>query len=95
MITDEFQGLNLLIYRNNETGAIMVYDREVDGSVIDFEKYTLQDFAADKITKTTWDLKNGIGIKGSMKGKRLRPVDFITVYWFVWADYYPETEIFY
>jgi hypothetical protein len=92
IVTDKFQGLNLLVYRNNETGSVMVYDRKVDEHVIDFEKY--MDFATDSITNTTWDLENGIGIKGSMKGKALRRVKFLSVYWFVWADYHPETEIF-
>jgi hypothetical protein len=91
--TDEFQGLNLLVYRNRETNSIMAYDRQIDGHVIEFN--SSKDFATDNITNTTWDLENGIGIKGSMKGELLRPVSFITVYWFVWADYYPETEIFY
>jgi hypothetical protein len=94
IVTDKFQGLNLLVYRNNETGSIMVYDRKVDEHVIDFEKYMSRDFAIDSITNTTWDLENGIGIKGNMKGKTLRPVKFLSVYWFVWADYHPETEIF-
>ncbi len=70
----------------------MAYDRQIDGHVIEFN--SSKDFATDNITNTTWDLENGIGIKGSMKGKLLRPVSFITVYWFVWADYYPETEVF-
>ena len=94
IVTDKFQGMNLFIHRNNETGSIMVYDRKVDENVIYFEKNTTQDFAIDNTTNTRWDLKNGIGINGSMKGKALRPVKFLVVYWFVWADYYPETEIF-
>ncbi|ODS31358.1 MAG: hypothetical protein SCARUB_03525 [Candidatus Scalindua rubra] len=93
IITDEFHGLNLLVYRNNKTGTIMVYDRKIDGSVIDFEKN--MDNATDNVTNTTWDLEGGIGIDGSMKGKTLRPVNFLAVYWFVWADYHPETEVFY
>ncbi len=92
IVTDEFQGLNLLVYRNKETNSIMVYDRQIDGHVIEFN--SSKDFATDSITNTTWDLENGIGIKGSMKGKLLHPVSFITVYWFVWADYYPDTEVF-
>ena len=92
IVTDEFQGMNLLIYRNNETGSIMVYDREVGGSVIDFEKN--MDYATDNTTNTTWDLENGIGIIGNMKGKAFRPVKFLSVYWFVWADYFPDTEVF-
>ncbi len=92
IVTDVFQGMNLLIYRNNETGSIMVYDRNIDDHIIDFEKN--MDYATDNTTNTTWDLENGIGIKGNMKGKTLRPVRFLVVYWFVWADYHPETEIF-
>ncbi len=90
--TDEFQGLSLLVYRNNESGTIMVYDRKIDGVVINFKKQ--KDYATDKTTNTTWDLENGIGISGSMKGKRLRSVKFLVVYWFVWADYFPKTELF-
>ena len=90
--TDEFQGLNLLVYRNNESGTIMVYDRKIDGVVVDFEKS--KDSATDMTTNTTWDLKNGIGISGSMKGRKLRPVKFLAIYWFVWADYFPDTEVF-
>ena len=95
IVTDGFHGLDLLIYRNKESNIIMVYDRHIDGHVIDFEGNTKSDFATDNVTKTTWDLVNGIGINGSMKGKTLRQIDYIKVYWFVWADYYPETEIFY
>ena len=92
IITDEFEGMNLLVYRNNDTGIIKVYDRQVEGAVIDFEKKRID--TTDHVTNTTWDLENGIGIKGSRKGKTLRPVNFLAVYWFVWADYYPGTEIF-
>ncbi len=90
--TDEFQGLNLLVYRNNDSGTIMVYDRKVDGVVVDFEKS--KDSATDKTTKTTWDLESGIGLSGSMKGKTLRPVKFLVIHWFVWANYFPGTEVF-
>ncbi|MHC4267256.1 MAG: DUF3179 domain-containing protein [Planctomycetota bacterium] len=90
--TDEFQGSNLLVYKNNDSGTIMVYDRKIDGVVIDFEKNN--DYDTDKTTNSTWDLESGTGISGSMKGKKLRPVKFLAIYWFVWADFFPNTEIF-
>ena len=92
IITDEFEGMNLLVYRNNDTGTIKVYDRQVGGAVVDFEKNTND--TTDSITNTTWDLENGIGIKGNKKEKTLRPINFLAVYWFVWVDYYPGTEVF-
>ncbi len=66
--SDEFQGLNLLVYRNKDSGTIMVYDRMIDGVVVDFEKS--KDYATDKITGTTWDLESGTGLSGNMKGKK-------------------------
>jgi hypothetical protein len=84
--------MNLLVYRNNDTGTIKVYERQVDGVVIDFEK-NVND-TTDSVTNTTWDLESGVGIKGNMKDKTLRHVNFLAVYWFVWADYYPGTEVF-
>ena len=39
--------------------------------VIDFEE-NMND-TTDSVTNTTWDLENGIGIKGNKKGKTLRP----------------------
>ncbi|MCR4320992.1 MAG: DUF3179 domain-containing protein [Candidatus Brocadiaceae bacterium] len=93
-VTDTFQGLNILIYKNKETSSTMVYDRMVNGNIIDFEDNPSQEFVTDNITRTTWDLENGIGIKGPMKGLLLQRVNFITVYWFVWADYYPKTDIY-
>ncbi len=92
IITDEFNGMNLLVYRNIDTGIIKVYDRQVGGMEIDFEKSKSD--TTDSVTNTTWDLENGVGIKGNMAGKALQPVNFLTVYWFVWADYFPDTEVF-
>ncbi len=69
-----------------------MYDRQFGEVVIDFEK-NMNDMT-DSVTNTVWDLENGIGIKGNMMGKTLRPVNFLDVYWFVWADYYPGTDVF-
>jgi len=92
IITDEFQGMNLLVYRNKDTGAIHVYDRQVGEAIIDFKWNN--NGTTDSVTSTTWDLENGIGIKGDMMNKTLRPVNSLTVYWFVWADYFHDTEVF-
>ncbi len=92
IIIDEFEGMNLLVYRNSDTGTIHVYDRQIGEVVINFEKN--RSGTTDSVTDTIWDLENGIGIKGRKKGETLRPINFLSVYWFVWVDYFPDTEIF-
>ena len=84
--------MNLLVYRNKDTGIINVYDRQIGEMVLDFEKNKSD--TTDSVTDTTWDLENGIGIKGNMVDKTLHPVTFLAVYWFVWADYFHDTEVF-
>ncbi|MCP4254867.1 MAG: DUF3179 domain-containing protein [Candidatus Scalindua sp.] len=92
IITDEFQGMNLLVYRNKDTGSIHVYDRQVGEAIIDYKWNN--NGTTDSITSTTWDLENGIGIEGSKKDETLCPINFLSVYWFVWADYFHDTEVF-
>ncbi len=94
IIIDEFQGLNLLVYRDNETESIMVYDRLVKGTVVDFRENRSGENIVDNTTGTTWDLRSGRGTEGSLLDQNLRLVSFVSVYWFIWADYYPDTEIF-
>lgn len=94
IITDKFNGMKLLIYRNKQNGFVQVYDLSVEGKIINLEGNANQDFVDDGITATTWDLRKGAGIKGKMKGTSLRRISFMALYWYVWADYYPDTEIF-
>jgi hypothetical protein len=69
-----------------------VYDRQVGEAIIDFKWNN--NGTTDSVTSTTWDLEKGIGIKGDMMNKTLRSVNSLTVYWFVWADYFHDTEVF-
>ncbi|MCP5004515.1 MAG: DUF3179 domain-containing protein [Planctomycetes bacterium] len=94
ILVDEFQGLNLLIFMEKKTKRISVYDRLVEGTVVDFDKNLSNEYATDNTTSTMWDLRSGIGVKGSMKDKYFRKVSFVSVYWFVWVENYPETELF-
>lgn len=95
MISDDFYGMHLLIYGNKETERVMVYGREVGGSTLSFYNDVTDGLATDATTNTTWDLETGVGIEGSLQGESLNRLHFIDIYWFVWADYYQGTEIFY
>jgi len=93
MISDDFHGTYLLIYANKATESVRVYDRELNGSTLSFSSDITNGFVTDTTTNTTWNLETGVGIEGSLEGGSLELLHFLDVYWFVWADYYPDTEI--
>lgn len=43
---------------------------------------------------TSWDLVTGAGVGGEHDGKTLTFVPAKNVFWYIWADYYPETDVY-
>lgn len=101
IISDDFHGLSLLIYHDNLTNNTIVYNRKIDDVILEFDRLKssrlqrdAHDIVADSITGARWDLKTGMAIEGALKGETLGTVNFKNIYWFIWAEYYPESEIY-
>lgn len=90
LIQDSIGEMPVLVYHNPETYATAVYDRRrEDGS-----ERTFPDHATGFIVTDTngekWNLLTGEGPDGKM----LKPVPHVNIYWFAWADFYPETRVY-
>jgi hypothetical protein len=83
-------------------GTLVAYDRRVDGETLTFERVPPQ--ATDESTAdttpvlragdSTWALLSGEGRSGPLADTRLRRAnDRSQLFWFAWADFHPETEI--
>jgi len=67
------------------------FDRTVDGQVLEFE---YKDGAmTDMQTASVWDF-DGIATEGELEGKRLERLPFDQGFWFEWAAFQPETELY-
>jgi hypothetical protein len=47
----------------------------------------------DMETGSTWNIK-GVATDGPLKGRHLEQIPAYTAYWFAWASFWPDTEIF-
>lgn len=101
IVSNDFQGLSLLLYHDNSTNNTVVYNRKLGENVFEFNMAkspffdrNATDIAVDNLTGTKWDLKTGKAIEGNLGGQVLERVHFRNVYWFIWADYYPDSEIY-
>jgi hypothetical protein len=93
-VNDTLAGVPVVVARSEAAGASAVYGRELSGKVLEFEPRLVGGMLRDRTTGTTWNLLTGLGQGGPLAGKRLTAVPFVNVYWFAWADYYPDTEIY-
>ena len=86
---------SVVVTRLRTTGQVRVFLAEIAGRSVRLPTIATEDMIArDTVTHSDLDLTTGAFVSGRLKGKSLAPFDFTQLYWFVWADYYPDTEIY-
>jgi hypothetical protein len=78
------------IATSRDVGAVAAYSRNLDGKVLTFAAHGGK--IVDLQTQSTWNLL-GRAIDGRLRGRSLEPLDAIDSFWFDWAAFHPETEI--
>ncbi|MBI4306631.1 MAG: DUF3179 domain-containing protein, partial [Chloroflexi bacterium] len=97
VVNDTVAGSPALVWFDPDTETALVYERQVDGQVLTFDAVpggTPFAFLRDRETGTTWSPLSGIAIEGPLRGKALKRIHATNVFWFAWADFYPETVIY-
>ena len=78
------------IARGRDVGQTAVYDRRVGTRVLTF--HPVKGGFRDRETGSGWTLA-GRAVDGPLKGQRLRPIPHGNHFWFAWAVFRPETEV--
>lgn len=80
-----------IISDGRDVGSIGVFQRTVEGQVLSF--VTIDNEIFDEETGTRWN-HLGIALEGEMAGVQLERVIAFDHFWFAWAAFFPETEIY-
>jgi len=73
-------------------GTMVAYERRVDGETLEFEAAGERRMSGGN---STWTITSGRAVDGPHEGTRLSQAsDATTMFWFAWADFNPETEIY-
>lgn len=81
----------IVVIFNNESGIVNIYERIIDGKTIEFK---IENGAfIDTITNTIWS-QHGKGLEGEYKNIQLTKLIAPPHFWFAWAAFYPETDLF-
>lgn len=90
VINDDIAGRPLLI-TSQYPFMTRVFDRTVDGQVLEFE-YKDGDMT-DRQTGSVWGF-DGVAMKGEMTGKRLQRLPLDQGFWFTWIAFHPGSELY-
>lgn len=80
-----------VIVESRDVGSATLFKRELDGQVLTFS--SVADGFVDNATGSEWNIF-GTAVAGSLIGKQLTPIPAHEFFWFAWAAFHPQTEIF-
>lgn len=80
-----------VIRSSQAVGAAAVFSRRVEGRALSFEA-TASGFI-DRGTGSTWSIA-GRAVGGPLAGKALTPVVHWNSFWFAWAAFLPQTQVY-
>jgi len=93
IIEERVGGENLLLWAAFGGDFIQIFKGETDGSA-GFKRAENEDYFTDELTGSRWS-PSGECLAGPSKGRRLEAIPhFNKIFWYVWADYYPQTTIY-
>lgn len=89
--TVEGSGQKVVVFWDTEARAAMAFERTLDGQPLDFR--VADGRIVDDQTGSVWRV-DGLATEGPLAGERLAEVEEAHVaFWFAWAVFHPETEI--
>ena len=97
VINDNVGGQDIVVVYYGAERLAIPYFRWVD-QTLTFDRVASNEpvypfMLKDKETGTVWNLK-GEGIQGKLEGRRLKQVPAHNAFWFAWATFWRDTEIF-
>jgi hypothetical protein len=98
IINDTVAGQNVVIVYYAEGQLALPFERDVGGITLTFERIESTDsrfpfMMRDQETGSVWTLL-GQGVSGEMANGQLRQIAAHNTFWFAWATFWQETEVY-
>lgn len=94
VLNAEAFGIPIVIFSPPGENAAMVFERTVGGKVLIFSREEGGRLTVrDEESGSTWSWETGRCVQGPFEGQSLQRLPGVVVYWGVWAQFHPETEL--
>jgi len=92
-ILDTVGGREIVIVLGEDKKSVRVFERELDGKVLEFLQKPDSREIVDAQTGSVWDF-SGIASSGESAGKQLKKITALKDYWFDWKTYHADTQLY-
>jgi hypothetical protein len=86
LIQDSLQSLPILVTMEADTTSFHVYDRRINGAILQFNPSINDDRFTDCNTNSTWNM-DGLCTDGPLKGSQLNRVQAYNEFWHSWENF--------
>lgn len=94
VINYNFKGGNVVIAGNQEQHFMVSYFRQLNGDDLEFSATTKPlPYIMEDEKGNVWNIF-GEAVSGPNQGAKLEPMRAFNAYWFAWADFYPDAQIY-
>ena len=102
LINHQIGEFPVVVFVNEETGAIDVYLRRVVGSLVSSEVEAPEQLTFERDesgairdieTGSVWNIQRGLAIEGPLRGAALQSLPYTSAFDWAWEDFYPGTEL--
>ncbi len=90
MIHDSIAGRPILLLLNTDSATFHVWDRNVNGQVLQFVRVPDQRMIKDSNTGSLWNYE-GKCVTGVLLGQQLKAVQSYQEFWHSWSNFHPAT----
>ena len=91
VVNDDVGGLPVVV-ATDPGGSLVAYERTVDGDSLRFERADDRHLRAGG---SRWRVVSGRAVDGPLEGARLRRANDVSPeFWFAWAQFHPDTEVY-
>lgn len=94
VVDDTVGGEAIVIVFDGTSSSGAVYRRDLGGRTLSFSPGPRALTMTDRASGSTWDGLSGRAIQGAEAGSQLDQVPITYGFWFGWADFYPNTEVY-
>lgn len=95
VLNTEVFGKTITVFSPPGENAATAFERSVDGQVLTFEQLPGKGLLEirDAESGSAWFWESGECFAGRFKGKRLKRIAGLPVYWAIWARFHPDTAV--
>jgi hypothetical protein len=91
VIQDSLEGSPILVAMESDTISFHVYERSVNGSVLNFNECIVDNHLTDLNTGSSWNM-DGLCTEGPLKGQQLTTVQAYNEFWHAWEKFEGDTK---